>query len=311
MRQPCPGLELRVAPDGVTFIRLHYSADERLDPATEEGRTRVAELRKNFATEALWRQEMEIDPNAQSGQLIYPEFDRRVHVIPDSKIPKRLCRFCSIDPHPRTPHAILWVGIDAYEDWWVYREIWPSIAYGTGTKVDDSSIENRFTIREYADAIAALEGNEIEWRNPERESEYGIYRERVRGEKIIARYMDQAGKAFSASGESQAEESFASRYSRFGIACSDPYKSHEAGEDAIHELLKLRWHQMFGMWPRLHIAESAQELIFEFEHLRFQKTRLTDERELKQKPVDARRHQIDNLRYLATSQLYYVESLAS
>jgi hypothetical protein len=202
--------------------------------------------------------------------------------------------------------------IDRYSDWYIYRDLWPSIVCGQPQNIRDDAEDNQYTIREYAETCAILEGNSLEWRNAETDDEYGVYVRKPSGEKVIERFMDQAGKGFYASGEAQLQETYARRYDRFGIQCSDPYKSHKSGEDAIHSLLKLRKHDLRGLWPRLHVAESCQELIVELLKFRYkvQRTR-NDERELRQEGVEARSHQIDNLRYLATANISYIPSLES
>jgi hypothetical protein len=207
---------------------------------------------------------------------------------------------------------MLWVLIDRYSDWYIYRDLWPSRVYGNTRNLRDDEEDNQYTIREYAETVATLEGNRMEWRNPETDDEYALYRRTDGGERIIERFMDQAGKGFRASGEQQREETYAKRYDRFAIQCSDPYKSHKSGEDAVHSLLKLRRHDIRGLWPRLHVAASAKELILEFTKYRFKVTRTpNNERELKQDGVEARCHMIDNLRYLATANISYIPSLAS
>ncbi len=297
---------MRRTANGHAVVRLHYSA---LSYATPEW---ILAQRKRYTSQAYWNLEMEIQYEALSGQRVYPEFDPAVHVVLDSDVPARGCRFMSIDPHPRTPHAFLWVLVDRYSDWYVYRDLWPSVVYGEPRNVRDDEQDNQFTIREYAETVAALEGNVIEWRNPETDDEYGVFKRKRGSENIIYRLMDQAGKGFFATGEQQQEETYARRYDRYGLQCSDPYKSHKSGEDAIHALLKLRYHEARGLWPRLHVAASCSELIVELLKYRFKMTKTpTNERELKQQGVEARSHQLDNLRYLATSQLSYIPTLES
>lgn len=306
VKQPCSGVTLMRTPAGMPVLRIHYTANPEM---TGE---RLATERAKYSTDAYWRQEMEIEDDALEGQRVYPDFDPAIHVIPDSQIPKRGCRYMAIDPHPRTPHAALWVLIDWASDWYVYRELWRSTVYGQTRNLRDTEQDNAYTIREYAEAIAWLEGNNIEWRNPETDDEYGLYR-RVRGaENIIYRFMDQAGKGFQASDEAHLLESYAKRYDRYGIQCIDPQKSHQSGEDAIRQLLKVRHHDLRGFWPRLHIAASCVELQLELLRFRYQMFRkYTETRELKQQGMEVRRHLIDCLRYLATGQLGYVRNLES
>lgn len=292
-------------PDGHACIRLHYLADPELTPE------KLAVLRGRYTTEAYWRREMEIEAEALSGQRVYPEFQPSIHVIPHSDIPQFGCCYMAIDPHPRTPHAMLWVLIDAWSDWYVYRELWPSKMYAQPGRIRDDEQENEYTTREYAETIAFLEGNELEWTHPETDDEYATYRNHSKRrppyEKIVERWMDQAGKAFRVSAEGQEEETYASRYVRYGIDVSDPKKGHQAGEDAVRALLKPRKHEVRGIWPRLHISDRCPELAIELAQHRYKLTRtLHEEKELKQDRSEFRCHMVDLLRYLATSDARYI-----
>lgn len=299
-------------PKGWFVMRLHYEADETLT------QNRLEELRSRQPTEAHWRKEMEIDPHALLGARVYPEFQEKLHVLPDplvrfadpaQKIPRRGSLFMALDPHPRTPHAALWVLIDHWSDWYVYRDFWPSIVYGETRNVTDEDQENMYTVREYADTFARLEGNKIEWHAAETDHEYGVYRKLQAGEQITERYMDQAGKGFFGRGETT---SHWKSYSDLGISCMEPYKIHRAGEDAIRELLRPRRHSVLGEWPRLHIAESCRELIMELKKHRYRRQRRTnDEKELHQDGIESRCHLLDCLRYLATADIGYVKRTES
>jgi hypothetical protein len=308
---------------GWAVVTLHYSADPEF---SGERLRREAQKYTGGMEGSWWQKEMEIKYDALSGARIFPEFDPKIHVLPADKIPVRGCRYMAIDPHPRTPHAMLWVLIDQWSDWYVYREMWPSAVYGESRSLDDGDREDHYTVREYADTIAQVEGNEIEWRNEHKEDMYGIYRRLRRGstryldgkvveapgEYIVDRFMDQAGKAFRASGENQEAVSYAERYNAFGIECRDPDKRHKPGFDAIHDMLKPRRHEVYGNWPRLHVADTCHELILEFLKYRYKLTKRFDEdRELKQEGVEARCHLLDALRYLATGDIGYYRSMES
>lgn len=319
---------MRRTAEGIPVVRIHYSANPK---CTTEW---AAAEKKRYTSQAWWNQEMEMQYEAMSGQRVYPEFDQTLHVIEHSRIPKRMCRFMAIDPHPRTPHAFLWIGIDAWHDWYVYRELWPSVVYGTPVTLKDDQEDKRFNVKDYAETVAVLEGGSIKWYSPETDMETG---ELIQGhpgicprcgraaeqvvsschdhrgpERIIERFMDQAGKGFIASGEHQQVESYADRYYRYGIQCADPVKSHKVGEDSVHELLKNRKHDVYGDWPRLHVSSRCVELILEFLKHRYKKTRtLSEEKELKQEGVESRCHLLDNLRYLACGRLAYRAELVS
>ena len=326
---PMPGLSFRRTKTDIAVVRCHYTADP--DTATPEWK---AKQQGRYSSRNWWDLEMEIRYEAMSGQLIYPEFQSEVHVIPDEDIPKRGCRFMGIDPHPRTPHAFAWVLIDKFEDWYLYRETWPSVVCGQAHNLTDDVDDMHYSIIEYCEMIAEREGNFLEFRNVETDDEYAIYRRNPEGrcprcersssvdnpncyrhggpEHIIERFMDTAGKGFVASGEHQREETYSDRYYRYGIVCNDPIKSHKTGEDAVHQLLMPRRHDLKGVWPRLHIAASCVETELEFKRLRYQKTtRYDEDKELKQEGVESRRHLLDILRYMACARLRYNPRLES
>lgn len=305
MQGPVHGLSALRTINGALFIDLDIEAD----PAWRDA-VKLEELRRGFTSEAHYQREIKRKAYALSGATVYPEFDPAIHVVSHDQIPRRGCCYMSLDPHPRTPHAALWVMIDAYSDWWIYRELWPSKIYGRKGRLRDEDMDNVYSIREYVQTIAELlEGNEIEWRKAETDKEYGIYR-RTKGERIINRFMDQAGKGFIAS-EVQ-NETYSARYSKFGLDFSDPKKDHESGEDAVRQLLKPRMHDTKGAWPRLHISDQCPELILELRNHRYrQMKRINEERDLHQSASEFRTHQVDNLRYLATSDACYIPSLAS
>lgn len=329
VKKPHPWMAMAKTPEGHPVIHLHYYADDDHDQKWADKEA------SKTSTQAWWDQEMEMKADAMSGQLIYPEFDEAVHVVSASRLPQRMTRFCAIDPHPRTPHAVLWIGIDEFSDWYVYRELWPSVVYAKPDSIKDDTVENTFTIRDYAETIAVLEGHRLDWRKAETDDEYATYKQSRFGlcpscgrdpylkypsckkhrnpEKIVYRYMDQAGKGFRASGENEQAESMADRYGRYGIYCLDPIKAHKTGEDAIRMKLKIRHHNLYGPWPQLHVSENCPELVLEFRKHRYKRTKvLNPEKELKQEGVEARCHLLDLLRYLTTGPgVQFIRSLAS
>jgi len=56
--------------------------------------------------------------------LIYKEFDQQVHVIDPPTIKKHWSRYMAIDPHERTPTAVLWLAVDEKESHYIYDELW-------------------------------------------------------------------------------------------------------------------------------------------------------------------------------------------
>jgi hypothetical protein len=313
-RIPCQGVSLRRTEKNWGVLRIHYSADPDLVTPAGEPTEKLLDLRDRISNEADWKLEMEIEWEARSGQLVYPEFDPRIHVIPDEDVPAKMVRYMSIDPHPRTPHAILWAGVDRWNDVYVYREYWPSNVYGQSRAMTDSEKEKHAdaTVKHYAETIAFMEGNRLQIVNENDRWERGRYIQQPSGERIYKRFMDQAAKGFLLGGENDDKRSISIRYRDYGIHCQDPNKRHRAGQDQVHAYLQPRHHQAMGMWPRLHITNSCRELIMELGNFRYKQTRrLTEERELKQDPVEARCHEIDNLRYLLTADISYVHGWES
>lgn len=305
VRRPCPGLTYGKTDRGWDVIHLHYSADP------ERNADWVKKHKATYSSEANWQKEQEINAYAKDGALVYPEFSA-IHLIDPSKIPDRGCCFMAIDPHPRTPHAMLWVMIDKWSDWYVYREMWPSVVYGMPRSLKDTDEERRFKIRDYAETIAAMEGNSLDFFRQETDAEYAKYK-RGRGEHIILRFMDQAGKAFGKSdNELGMSESYWERYQRYGIDCDAPVKQHASGEEAVRELLRPRYHEFRGTWPRLHISTACPEIILEFRRYRYKMLRrISPDRELPQEGIEARCHLLDLIRYLATAPIQYSDSQAS
>lgn len=307
--QPCRGVSLHRHPvNDFHFLRVHYSA--RPDLTNEY----ISSLRSQYASDAIWEREMEMNPRAAQGSLVFPEYDPKKHLVSRDQLPSRGCVYMAIDPHPRTPHAFLWLVVDRYGDYYIYREYWPSIVYGLMRKIRDDERENvHITIWDYVRMVARLEGNDIA---AEYESAVdlstgyvpkgladnvasGEYMEKPGGERIMVRLMDQAGKAFSATGESaRKHETYHKRYRRFGLVCHDPKKSHEAGIDAIREALKPRRHDLHGDWPQLHIWEGCRETDGELRNFKYADSSDSLERDQNQKVSEFRTHMVDLLRYL-------------
>jgi hypothetical protein len=216
------------------------------------------------------------------------------------------------DPHPRTPHAFLWVLVDTWGDLYVYKELWESLSYGVWRKPRDDEHDHQYSVKQYVEAVAWMEGNEIDLSNPGGQHEYGDYRRLARGEEISSRLMDQAGKAFRASAESEQLETYADRYRKYGLSFFDPVKSHQVGEDAVRQGLESRYHDRLGNWPRLHILDSCQELRVELANHRYRESSKLEWKDLNQRTSEKRTHMLDLLRYLLTwRNLGYVREYAS
>jgi hypothetical protein len=97
---------------------------------------------------AAWKAEMEVDFGARSGQLVYPAWDRSVHVIEPFELDPYWPRFRSIDPGWHNPTACLWGCLSPDGIMYFYKE-----HYGSGS-----------TVSEHAQAIKGLSGRDVyEW----------------------------------------------------------------------------------------------------------------------------------------------------
>jgi hypothetical protein len=125
-----------------------------------------------------------------------------------------------------------------------------------------------YTIREYTETCAVLRATD-RVAHPETTSTAST--RKPNGERITDRYMDQAGKGFYASGESQLQETYARRYDRFGSSALIRMEPQE-WEDAIHAL-KAASTTFEGCGPPA-IAASCKELIVELRStVKVQRTR--------------------------------------
>jgi hypothetical protein len=73
------GITDKITSDGVRVLRVHYSADVGKDLDTKAGKVWIAKSLIGYPggmTGAKWRREMEIDFNAQGGQLVFPALEQ-------------------------------------------------------------------------------------------------------------------------------------------------------------------------------------------------------------------------------------------
>jgi len=56
--------------------------------------------------------------------LVYKEFNPNHHIVDDFEIPPLWTRYFAIDPHERTPTAVMWLAVDPKGNKWIYDELW-------------------------------------------------------------------------------------------------------------------------------------------------------------------------------------------
>jgi len=55
--------------------------------------------------------------------LVYKEYNEKVHRIEPFDIPDDWTLYCALDPHPRTPHAVMWMAVDPQGTKYVVDEL--------------------------------------------------------------------------------------------------------------------------------------------------------------------------------------------
>jgi hypothetical protein len=263
------GISTRTTSLAFHVMRLHYSADPDKDPATETGRQWYEQARTGMS-DARWRKEYEIDYGALSGQLVFPEFDPGTHVVEEFKLDPSLWTVSmACDPHPRTPHAFLWLAINREGEMVVKFSWWP-----------ESYVRSDFhaTVKHYVDCVKTVE--------------------EFLGWKVYNRVMDSAGKGMNA----DEERSCFDAYRDAGIYFRPAKKNRDlSGFDLIAEALRPTSFVIGNerkVKPRLTIMIGNDELVWQISHLRFSEWRgnVTD-KDPPEKPQEKRRHLVDCLAY--------------
>lgn len=55
--------------------------------------------------------------------LVYKEYNEKVHRIKPFKITDNYSVYCALDPHPRTPHAVMWLAVDHQSTKFIINEL--------------------------------------------------------------------------------------------------------------------------------------------------------------------------------------------
>jgi hypothetical protein len=207
---------------GIEVLKIHYSANPDKDSVW------VAKTKPTYQSEARWEQEQEIKGDAFSGQLLFPEFQRQYTVVEPQPIPPDVTLRMAIDPHPRRPHAFLWMYVDRYDNHVYIRDFWPSKIYGQRGKVPED--DEIYTIKSYAETKLWLEGPDINIAG-----QNGFTDNQKRRQVQQHRIMDTAGKGFSSTVElgKPGQETFWDTYAEYKIFCEPSKKDFQAGRDAV------------------------------------------------------------------------------
>jgi hypothetical protein len=116
------GISDHITKDGVRVLKVHYSADEDKNVSTANGKEWMAKALRGYPgglVGAKWRREMEIDFNAQGGQLVFPQMDEhrdRILISPIKEIPDNWKLYGGFDYAGRGTTAFVVIAYDKKND---------------------------------------------------------------------------------------------------------------------------------------------------------------------------------------------------
>jgi hypothetical protein len=271
------GVSTRITSIGYNVMRLHYSADPDKDPATETGR-RWLEHAKTGMSDARWRKEFEIDYGALGGQRVFPEFEETTHVVDLFRMePDAWTIWMACDPHPRTPHAFLWLGINREGEMVVPFSIWPQ-----------NFVRNdvHATVKDSVDGVHEVE--------------------KYLGPHKYRRVMDSAGKGMNA----DEEHSYFDAYEAAGLYFEPAKKNRDlSGFELINAALKptpVIVGDEQKLEPLLTFMKGNDELVWQISHLRFAEWHgNVVDKDPPEKAQEKRRHLVDCLAYILLDEPYF------
>lgn len=191
--------------------------------------------------------------------LIFKRFNRKVHVIPPFAItPRDFTVYEFLDPHPRTPDAVMWVAVDRK---------------GTKYVIDELFVK--------VDSIA-----DLAWRIKSKASQYRVVKRMADPWIFVPNQHLDDGRTLA---EKLADE---------GLPYIEATKERAMSDRRITDALSYtEINGYMQKAPEVYIFDTCQRTIFEFEHYRWQEYtgKAADLHDPKPKPVDKDDHMIENL----------------
>ena len=114
-----PGYKGRVTSKGIGVLRYHYSADSNKRPGTQLGDKWIAEESRAYPLgldDPRWKKEMEIQPGAMGGTLLFPKWDiwrENCYLVVEPYQPIGTRLYGSYDHGSRNPAAFHVHSVDA------------------------------------------------------------------------------------------------------------------------------------------------------------------------------------------------------
>lgn len=194
--------------------------------------------------------------------LVYKEFDPDTHLILPFAVPDGWTRYMAIDPHERTPTAVLWLAVDEKENHYIYDELW----------LADMDVE------QIALAIHAQEGDT------------------ARQRPIIRLIDPHADKDNQLVGGFN----FRKELMKHGVFCQKGNSDPLLGKSKIRQALTPRYsHVLKRNVPTLRVFRTCTQTVYEFQHYSWDEYRRNKEeyepKETVKKKYD---HFMDALRYI-------------
>lgn len=191
--------------------------------------------------------------------LIFKRFNRKVHVIPPFTINFRdYTVYEFLDPHPRTPDAVMWVAVDRKGTKYVIDELF--------VKVD--GIE---------DIASRIKAKASQYRIVKRMADPWIF--------VPNQHLDDG-------------KTLAMKLADQGLVYIEATKERAMSDRRITDALNyVEINGYMQKAPEVYIFETCQRTIYEFEHYRWQEYtgKSADLHDPKPKPVDKDDHMIENL----------------
>lgn len=193
--------------------------------------------------------------------LVYKEFDPDIHIVDPFAISPHWTRYMAVDPHERTPTAIIWVAVDEKENHWIYDELW----------LADMDVE------QIAFAIHAQEG-------------------KLGGSGVVRLIDPHADKDNALVGGFN----FRRELMRHGVFCQRGNSDPLLGKSRIHQALTPRYSSVLKRnVPTLRVFSTCRQTIFEFQHYVWDEYRRNKEDfEAKNEVKKKNDHFMDALRYI-------------
>jgi phage terminase large subunit-like protein len=209
--------------------------------------------------------------------LIFKSFKKEVHIIPPFQLNLRdYVVVEALDPHPRTPDAVMWVAIDRKGQKFIVDELF--------MKCQNGSEELAQFIKEKAEKYRVITriGDPSGWNNDQ-------HKDDTRG--------------------------ICERLSDYGLDYIPATKNREAADKRIQDALAYVQipNGEYIKAPELFVFETCRHTIWELQHYRWDEWagKIADKKDAKEKPVDKDDHQIENLGRILLREPYFMELQAS